>query len=125
MRKTVLIVDDSVFVRRALLELFKAQADFDIFGVAANGDEAIETASRLHPDVIVLDLFMSGMNGFDAARVLKRMMPDVPIIIYSAFGDRLAQEQAKLIGVSETVSKFDKTSVLLEKARGLVYRTAG
>ena len=120
----VLIVDDNVFVRHALYELFKRQADFTVCGVAENGREAIEAAGRLHPDLIVLDLSMPVMNGFDAARVLKRMLPAVPLIMYSAFGDSLSEKQAKLIGISEIVSKSDQPSLLLEKARALVYRMA-
>jgi DNA-binding NarL/FixJ family response regulator len=123
-RKSVLIVDDSEFVRHALCELFKRQADFDVCGVAENGRAAIEAAGRLHPDLIVLDLSMPVMNGLDAARVLKRLMPTVPLIMYSAFGDRLSEKQARLIGISEIVSKSDQASVLLEKMRALIYRMA-
>jgi two-component system, chemotaxis family, chemotaxis protein CheY len=123
-RKTVLIVDDSVFVRRALCELFKRQPDFDVCGVAENGREAIEVASRLHPDLIVLDLSMPVMNGLDAARVLKRVLPTVPLMMYSAFEDRLSEKQAKMIGISEIVSKIGPVSLLLEKARALAFRTA-
>jgi len=67
---------------------------------------------------------MPVMNGFDAARVLKRLMPTVPLIIYSAFGDNLAKDQARLIGISEVVSKSEHASVLIQKARGLLYSAA-
>lgn len=123
-RKTVLIVDESVFVRHALCELFTRQSDFDVCGVAENGREAIEVAYRLHPDLIVLDLSMPVMNALDAARVLKRVLPTVLIIMYSALEDSLSEKQAKLIGVSEVVSKFDRPSLLLEKAHALAYRIA-
>jgi DNA-binding NarL/FixJ family response regulator len=64
------------------------------------------------------------MNGFDAARVLKRLMPAVRLIMYSAFGDKLAEQQAGLIGISEVVSKSEHASVLIQKARGLLYSAA-
>jgi DNA-binding NarL/FixJ family response regulator len=123
-RKTVLIVDDNAAVRHALCELFKRQADFDVCGVAANGREAIEAATRLHPDLIVLDLLMPVMNGLDAARVLKRVLPTVPVIMYSSFEDNLSEKRVRLIGISEIVSKSNPASVLLEKARALVDRIA-
>ena len=123
-RKTVLIVDDNAFVRRALCELFKRQADFDVCGVAENGREAIEAATRLHPDLIVLDLLMPVMNGLDAARALKRELPSVPVIMYSSFEDSLSEKRVRLIGISEIVSKSNPASVLLEKARALVYGIA-
>jgi DNA-binding NarL/FixJ family response regulator len=122
--KSVLIVDDNTFVREALCELFQREADFEVCGEAENGKEAIEKARELQPDLIVLDFSMPVMNGFDVARVLKRLMPTVPIIMYSAFGDKLAKHQAQLIGISEVVSKSEQASVLIQKARELFYREA-
>jgi len=123
-RKTVLIVDESVFIRHALYELFTRQSDFEVCGVAENGREAVEVASQLHPDLVVLDLSMPVMNGLDVARALKRVLPTVLIIIYCAFEHSLSEKEAKLIGISEIVSKFDPPSLLLEKAHALAYRIA-
>lgn len=122
--KSVLIVDDNAFIRQALCELFERESDFEVCGEAENGKQAIEEAQRLRPDLIVLDLSMPVMNGFDAARVLKRLMPTVLLIMYSAFGDRVAEHQARLIGISEVVSKAEHASVLIHKARGLLYSSA-
>ena len=124
MRKSVLIVDDNAFIRSALCEVFRREGDFEVCGEAANGREAIEKAGQLHPDLIVLDLSMPVMNGLDAARVLKRLMPTVPLIMYSAFGDGFVEQQARLVGISEMVSKSEHISVLIERARGLLYPTA-
>ena len=73
--------------------------------------------------MIVLDLSMPVMNGFDAARILKRLMPPVPLIMYSAFRDRLVENQV-LLGISEVVSKSEHPSVLVHKARGLLCSAA-
>lgn len=121
MVKTVMVVDDNAFVRQALRKLFNREADFDVCGEAGNGREAIEQAGRLHPDLIVLDLSMPVMNGLDAARVLKRVMPTVPLIMYSAFEDRFSEGLAASIGVSALVSKSENVSVLIDRARGLLY----
>jgi len=119
--KSVLIVDDNAFIREGLCQLFKRETDFEVCGQAQNGKEAIEKAVKLRPDLIVLDLSMPVMNGLDAARPLRRLMPTVPLIMYSAFADRLAEHQARLIGISEVVSKSEHASVLIHKARGLLY----
>jgi DNA-binding NarL/FixJ family response regulator len=124
MAKTVLIVDDNAFVRKALCELFAQETDIEVCGEAANGRSAIEEAGRLHPDLIVLDLLMPVMNGLDAARTLKRMMPSVPLIMYSAFEDRFSERLARLAGISELVSKYQHVSVLINTARGLLYPRA-
>lgn len=122
--KSVLIVEDNAFVCEALCELFRREGDFEICGTAENGKQAVEKARDLHPDLIVLDFSMPVMNGFDAARVLKRLMPSVPLIMYSAFGDRLVKHQAHLIGIAEVVSKSEHPSVLIKSARNLFNRAA-
>ena len=117
-------MDDNGFIRHALREVFRQEADFEVCGEAENGKDAIKKAQELRPDLIVLDLSMPVMNGFDAARVLKRLMPTVPLIMYSAFGDKLAEKQAQLIGISEVVSKTEHAGVLIHKARGLLHSAA-
>jgi two-component system chemotaxis response regulator CheY len=122
--KSVLIVDDNASIREALRAFFDREADFEVCGEAENGKEAIARAQELRPDLIVLDLSMPVMNGFDAARALKRLMPMVPLIMYSAFGDKVAEHQARLIGISDVVSKSEHASVLIHKARVLLYSSA-
>ncbi len=122
--KSVLIVDDNAFLRRALCKIFRREEDLDVCGEAENGRDAIEKAEQLHPDLIILDLSMPVMNGLDAARVLRRLMPSVPLIMYSAFGDKFAEQQARLIGVSSLVSKSEPVATLIGKARSLLTATA-
>jgi two-component system chemotaxis response regulator CheY len=122
--RSVLIVDDNAFVRKALCEMFKREEGFDVCGDAENGREAIVKAQQLHPDLIVLDLSMPVMNGLDAARVLKRLMPAVTLIMYSAFGDRYVQHQARLIGVAALISKAAPPAALVAEARSLFTQTA-
>lgn len=124
MRKTVLIVDDNVFIRTALCQFFEREPDFHVCAVAENGREAIEEAARLHPDLIILDVAMPVMNGLEAARILKQMSPEVPLILYSAMREQISEALARSIGISALISKTDRVTVLIEKARGLVGRRA-
>jgi len=124
MAKTVLIVDDNAHIRNSLCERFKREVDFEVCGQAENGKEAIAKALELHPDLIVLDLSMPVMNGLDAARELKRLMPTVPLIMYSFFGEGFVEQQARVVGISELVSKTQPAAILVSKARSLVDRTA-
>ena len=124
MAKTVLIVDDNEIIRRGLRELFTAEPDFDVCGEAENGREAIEKAQELHPGLIVLDLSMPVMNGIDAARVLRKLMPTLPLIIFSEYSDVLSEAEARSAGVSDLVSKSEHVSVLVAKARALLYPVA-
>ena len=123
MAKTILIVDDNAYVREAVCELFKREEDFTVCGEATNGREAIAKALELHPDLVVLDHSMPVMNGLDAARELKRLMPTVPLIMYSMFSDGM-EEQARLVGISELISKSQPAAILVSKVRSLLCRNA-
>src|SRR5438876_10278960 len=118
--KSVLIVDDNPWIRKVLCERFQRGADLVVCGEAENGEEAIEKAQQRRPALIVLDLSMPVMNGLDAARILRRLMPSVPLIMYSAFGDKLIERQARLIGIRALVSKSQDAAVLISKARSLL-----
>jgi two-component system chemotaxis response regulator CheY len=115
MSHTILIADDSLFIREALCKFFQ-QDDFSVCGEAENGKEAVDKALELHPDLILLDLSMPVMNGLEAARILRRMMPEVPVIMYSAYGDSSTEKAARSAGVWALVSKSENISVLLGKA---------
>ena len=122
MVKSVLIADDNAFVRQRLGDdLFGREPDFEVCGEAENGMEAVEMAQMLQPDVILLDLSMPVMNGIEAACALKRLMPMVPIIVFSECGDAFSEREARATGVSALVSKTERLTVLLEKARAVFY----
>ena len=124
MAKAVLIADDNDSVRRALCEAFARDSDFEVCAEARDGRDSIEKALRLHPDLIVLDFSMPVMNGLDAARELKDRMPSVPIILFTFHLDLFVKEAALPSGVSDVVSKSEDVSVLIAKARSLLYRNA-
>ena len=98
-----------------------SESDFEVSGEAENGQDAIEKAQALRPDLIVMDLSMPVMNGMDAARILKRLMPKVPLMMFSVHSDLLSESEARSAGVSALVSKSERVSVLVEKARALLY----
>jgi CheY-like chemotaxis protein len=123
MPKTVLIVDDNAFVRRALKKLFTQELGVEV-REAQNGKEAIDKVGELQPDLIALDISMPLMNGLEAARTIKNLLPEMPIILYSAFTNAFAKKEAHSIGVSELVPKSAHASVLIQKARTLLYPAA-
>ena len=124
MPKSVLVVDDNAVIRHAVCQLFTSEADFDVCGEAENGREAIEKAKELHPDLIVMDLSMPVMNGIEAARALRKLMPTVPLIVFSEYSDVFSENEARSAGVSALVSKSEHVSVLIAKARALLYDLA-
>jgi DNA-binding NarL/FixJ family response regulator len=124
MQTTVLIADDNASVRTALYEFFDREPDFQVCAMAENGLQAIEAASRLCPDLIVLDRTMPVMNGLDAARILKNVMPRVLVIMYCATPEECPEALTKSVGVSAIVSKSESVSVLIDTCRSLLHRKA-
>ena len=124
MAKAILIADDNDTVRRAVCEVFTREADFEVCGEARDGQDAIEKAQQLHPDLIILDLSMPVMNGLEAARVLRDLMSSVPIIMFTLYVDALVKAEARSAGIADVVSKSEHISVLTRTARRLLYREA-
>jgi YesN/AraC family two-component response regulator len=85
MPRTVLVADDSPYIRKALCKMFESEKDYDLCAEAENGKQAIELALLHRPDLIILDLSMPIMNGLEAAHELKRLMPNVPIILFTQY----------------------------------------
>ncbi|AWT36101.1 DNA-binding response regulator [Deinococcus arenae] len=76
----VLLVDDHAVVRQGLRLFLGLDPLIDVIGEAANGEEALQAAASLRPDVVIMDLMMPVMDGITATRTLKRQHPDTEVI---------------------------------------------
>lgn len=79
----ILLADDHIIFRKGVAALLKIRPDVKIVGEAGNGNEAIEAARQLNPDLILMDLRMPEMDGFTATRIIKKEMPSIKVIIFS------------------------------------------
>jgi response regulator receiver modulated CheB methylesterase len=78
----VVVVDDSGFFRRRIVEILNADVGIEVVGTAANGQEAIEVVKRLKPDVVTMDIEMPVMDGITAVRRIMAESP-CPILMFS------------------------------------------
>ena len=85
MTERILLVDDHPLTRSALAGLL-TQHGFDVVGEASDGEEAIQTAARLAPDLILLDLSMPGLDGLSALPRLRAAAPDCEVVVLTASG---------------------------------------
>jgi DNA-binding NarL/FixJ family response regulator len=83
----IVIADDQVITRSGLHKLLETVAGFEMVGEATNGAEAIELATHLQPDVILMDLKMPVMHGIEATRQIHRSSPHIAILIVTIFKD--------------------------------------
>ncbi|HVP22172.1 MAG TPA: response regulator transcription factor [Anaerolineaceae bacterium] len=83
----ILIVDDHEPFRDGLRALFASMPGMVVIGEAANGEEAIDKAIKLQPDVILMDIQMPGMNGVEATRRIYQSTPHIGVIVLTMFDD--------------------------------------
>ena len=82
-RPRVLVVDDSVVVRRLVSKALEAEGSVEVAGVAADGHIALASVERLRPDAVILDLQMPVMDGLTALDAIRDRWPPLPVIIFS------------------------------------------
>ena len=102
---TVLLVDDYATVRKAIRASLERYPEFYVCGEAVDGAEAIDKATTLNPDFVLLDLAMPGMDGMETAIVLKRLMPHVLVVAFSMHSELLDQYVNPKAGIDAAVSK--------------------
>jgi DNA-binding NarL/FixJ family response regulator len=87
----VLIVDDHALFRRGLQMVLRQEADIEVVGEAADGNEAVEKAQETMPDVILMDVRMPRRTGIEAAQQIKELLPHVKILMLT-----ISDEEADL-----------------------------
>lgn len=116
----ILIADDHDGVRKAIHSQLQSRPELRICGKASNGEEAIEKALLLNPDLVILDIRMPLRDGFSAAREIKTMRPDIPILFVSTRDGGAIIEESKLAGAQGFVSKMEIPFKLLKAVDALM-----
>ena len=88
---TVLVVDDSAFMRKLIAEMIESTGSFKVIGVAGDGVEALKQIRILKPDIVTLDIEMPRLNGLQALEQIMAEMPR-PVVMLSAAGSDLGNE---------------------------------
>lgn len=103
----LLVVDDSLVIRRALRECFRADPEIEVIGVAENGLKALEQIRDLKPDVVTLDIEMPEMDGLETLKNLRDQGSTIPIIMFSKHtsAGATATIEALELGASDVVAK--------------------
>lgn len=112
----VLVVDDSVVIRRLLVQALESEPDVEVVGTASDGVRALAKAEQLRPDAITMDIEMPEMDGVTAVRELRRRGVRVPIIMFSTLTERGASAtlDALAAGASDYVTKPSNVGSLAE-----------
>ena len=111
MASTVLIVDDSAFMRNLLAQLL--EGEHEVVGEAENGVEAVELYRELDPDVVTMDVVMPIQNGIEATAEIKEMDAASTVIMCTSVGQEEKMREAVEAGADGYITKpFQKPNVL-------------
>ena len=106
----ILLADDHPLVLESVKQLL--EPDFSVVGTAQTGQQVLEQAQKLQPDIVLLDANMPGMNGFEAARNLKTLLPAVKIIFVTMLTEAIAVSEGFRAGAMGYVLKQDASDEL-------------
>jgi two-component system response regulator NreC len=110
----LIIADDHEVVRAGLKVLISRHGNLECVGSAANGNEAVDLADRLRPDLVILDLTMPLCGGLDAIRLLGKQVPETRVLGYSCHTDASMIVAALQAGALGYVSKSSEEAVLIK-----------
>jgi len=110
----VLVVDDSVVVRKLLSEALASVPQLQLAGTASNGAIALAKIPQLNPDVVTLDIEMPGLNGIETLTEIRKLYPSLPVIMFSTLTEHGAAItlEALSLGASDYLTKPTNTSSL-------------
>lgn len=110
--KTILLVDDSIFILK-LLRMLLEGAGYEVVGEAKDGEEALAQFQETHPALVIMDITMPNVNGVDAVKAIRLADPKARIMVCSAVANSKLIRKALQEGVVEFMPKpFDKEQVL-------------
>jgi DNA-binding NarL/FixJ family response regulator len=121
----LLLVDDQPAVRRGLRMRFALELDLEVVGEAGDATEAISLAQTLRPDVVLMDVDMSGIDGILTIAMLRQVAPHSTVVIFTLRDDAATQEQARAAGAEAFVAKHRTEELLLAAIRGVAAEHQG
>ncbi|MFN7980648.1 MAG: response regulator [Vicinamibacterales bacterium] len=106
-RIKVLVVDDSVVVRKMVTDVLAADPEIEVVGTAANGRIGLQKITQVNPDIVTLDVEMPEMDGLQALAEIRKTHPRLPIIMFSTLTERGGQAtlEALSLGATDYVTK--------------------
>jgi two-component system nitrate/nitrite response regulator NarL len=111
---TVLIADDHDLFAESIEAFLGTEQRIDVIGRAANGEEAVQLADNLHPDVVLMDISMPVMDGFAAAERIRSALPGTCVLFLTGSNSPADVARAREAGGSGYVTKDRIASELVE-----------
>jgi two-component system, response regulator PdtaR len=105
------IAEDTDHVRSMLVDILGLHG-FEVVGAVSSGEQAVDEVETADPDVVVIDLKLSGIDGLETARRIRELRSGQQIILYSAYVDADVERMAKEAGIAVCVPKLSGVEAL-------------
>jgi len=122
---TVLLVDDQSIVRQGLRMQLALEPDVKVIGEAENGEEALDLAACLQPDVVLMDVELPRMDGITTTARLRTVAPQCTVVILSLYDDAKTRALAQATGAVAFVGKQEPSEALLAAIHQAADRSTG
>jgi PAS domain S-box-containing protein len=113
----VMLADDHAIFRQGIANLLTEEPDIEVIGEAADGQEAIDLAAKILPDVILMDMSMPKLNGVEATRIIHNDWPEIRIIGLSMFEEEERSRAIRDAGAVDYVTKSGPVKALINVIR--------
>ena len=101
----ILLTDDHTLFRQGIRTLIAAEPDMEVVGEASNASDAVALAGNTHPDVVLMDIGMTGMSSFEATRLIRKERPDTRVVFLSMYDDEDYLAECVEIGAAGYILK--------------------
>jgi DNA-binding NarL/FixJ family response regulator len=119
-KKTVLVVDDHPLMRQGLALLINQQQDMQVCGEAEEAQAAMLAIARLHPDIMILDISLSGPDGLELLKNIRATNPGLPVLILSMHDEATYAERALRARANGYIMKQEATEKVLVAVRRIL-----
>ncbi len=119
---TILIADEHEMIRRGINSILKSMAEFDVVADVNSGEHALEIARQTRPDIVLLDIKLSGIDGIQLTREIRRVSPHTHVVVFTSYQDEKHIIEALEAGAISYLLKDTASDQLIE---ALLYAVKG
>ncbi len=116
-KSRIFIVDDHPIMRDGIAQLVNQQPDLEVCGEASSAPEALEALGRVGPDLMLVDISLTGMDGIELIKIVKKRDAALPMLVLSMHAEALYAERAVRAGAKGYVMKHASPETLLQAIR--------
>jgi DNA-binding NarL/FixJ family response regulator len=113
----ILLTDDHTLFRQGIRTLLATEPDMEIIGEAGNASDAVALAAQVHPDVVLMDIGMTGMSSFEATRLIRKDRPETKVVFLSMYDDEDYLGECVEMGASGYILKESPAEQLITAIR--------